>query len=115
MSINFTPTANGLWVHHIKNPQYIQDVQLMLLTVSEEKKMYTKQAFKHALLAQKLQNIMQPSTCSYQDSISGLPHYKSKHTNTRRYIQSKSWLSEGYDSLLTNAHVWTGVAPVHTK
>jgi hypothetical protein len=31
-TINFKPTRNGLWVHHINNPQYVQNMWLMLST-----------------------------------------------------------------------------------
>jgi hypothetical protein len=42
----------------------------MLSTVSDKKRLYARRAYKRAILAQKLQNIiMQPSTCSYQDTI----------------------------------------------
>jgi hypothetical protein len=40
LTINFAPTENGLWVHHVDNPQTIQDMWSMLLTVSD-KKSYT--------------------------------------------------------------------------
>jgi hypothetical protein len=69
-TINFAPTANGLWVHQVDNPRSVQDMWSMLSTVSDKRKLYTKQAYKHAVLVRKLQNtIMQPSTCRYQDNI----------------------------------------------
>jgi hypothetical protein len=68
--INFAPTENSLWVHHVDNPQTVQDTWSMLSTVSNKKKLYTKRAYKRAVLAIKLQNIvMQPSTHRYQDNI----------------------------------------------
>jgi hypothetical protein len=58
-----SPTRNGLWVHHISNPQYVQDMWSMLSAVSEKKQLYTKRAYTHAVLARRLQNIiMHPST-----------------------------------------------------
>jgi hypothetical protein len=35
-TINFKPTRNGLWVHHVNNPQYVQNMWLMLSMVSEK-------------------------------------------------------------------------------
>jgi hypothetical protein len=68
--LDFTPTAHGLWVYHVSNPQNVQDIWSMVSTVDEKKKLYTKRAYKRALLARKLQNIiMRPSTRSYQDTI----------------------------------------------
>jgi hypothetical protein len=69
-TINFTLTNNGLWVHHVNNPQYVQNMWLLLSTVSEKKQLYTKGAYKHSVMAHKLQNIiMHPSTWKFQDSI----------------------------------------------
>jgi hypothetical protein len=68
-SLDFTPTAHGLWVYCISNPQNVQNIWSKVSTVDEKKKLYTKREYKRAVLACKLQNIMQPSTCSYQDTI----------------------------------------------
>jgi hypothetical protein len=43
-TINFAPTENGLWVHHVDNPQTVQDMWSMLSTVSSKKELYTKGA-----------------------------------------------------------------------
>jgi hypothetical protein len=69
-TIDFTPTTNGLWVYRVNNPQSVQHMWSMVSTVGDQKKIYTRRAYKCAVLARKIQNIiMQPSTRSYQDVI----------------------------------------------
>jgi hypothetical protein len=69
-SIDFRPTGNGLWVHHIDNVQHVQNMWSMLSTVSNKKQLYTKRACKRAVMACRLQNIiMRTSTWKYQDLI----------------------------------------------
>jgi hypothetical protein len=57
-SIDFTLTAHGLWVHHVNNPQNIHNIWSMVSTIDGNKKLYTKRAYKRAVLACKLQNII---------------------------------------------------------
>jgi hypothetical protein len=69
-SIEFRPMRNGLWVHHIDNVQHEQNMWSMLSTVSNKKQLYTKRAYKHAVMEHRLQNIiMRPSMQKYQDLI----------------------------------------------
>jgi hypothetical protein len=68
-TIDFAPTTNGLWMYQLNNPQSVQHMW-SVSTVDNQKKLYTKRAYKHVVLARKIQTIiMQPLTQSYQDVI----------------------------------------------
>jgi hypothetical protein len=69
-SIDFRLTRNGLWVHHIDDVRHVQNMWSMLSTMSNKKQLYTKRAYKCAVMARRLQNIiMHPSMWKYQDLI----------------------------------------------
>jgi hypothetical protein len=64
--IHFTPISHGLYKHELGTDESIQDMWTMLSTVSDSALTYTKRAYKQALIARKLQNIvMRPSRWSY--------------------------------------------------
>ena len=79
-TIEFTPSDNGLYKHELRTNDSIRDMWAMLSTVSERALSYTKRAYKRALLARKLQNIiMRPDSRKasrrYYTTISRLSYH----------------------------------------
>jgi hypothetical protein len=112
-TINFAPTANGLWVHHVDNPQTVQDMLSMLSTVSDKNKLFTKWAYKHAIKITKIYH------AAIYTQLSGQHHqlYGRLSGHQSRYRWQKISLDQisdhwkGKQSTVNN-HVLTGIDPV---
>jgi hypothetical protein len=82
--IDLMPTANGLWVHHVNNPQAVQNMWSMLSTVSDKKKVY-----KRSLLCNHLHAVIRtPLLIIWQTAQS-----PSRYTISRKYLWAKSQIT----------------------
>jgi hypothetical protein len=69
-TIPFTPSVNGLYKYEMRPAESINHMWSLLTTVASQSLNYTKRAYKKAVLARKLQNIiMRPSARQYGDVI----------------------------------------------